>query len=380
MRELAHIERIAAINPIEGADRVELATVLGWRVMVRKGQFKVGDLGVYIEIDSKCPETETFAFLEPKHYAVKTQKYFKGTVLSQGLLMSLEDVGIDPATAEEGQGVTDRLGVTYYEPQDNVRKAPSVDKYKKMSQRHPKIFSKPWARWLMRREWGKRLMFVFFGRKKDKKNGWPEWVTKSDEIRCQNIPWVVEDKQPWVITEKIDGTSATYSMKRGRRKNEFYVCSRNVVQEDESQQSYYDSNVYWEIAKKYNIEQVLTDMLKKYANAEWITIQGEIYGSGIQKRDYSLKGHDFAAFNLVMSHTGRWPTVDMKTELGLHNIPSVPVLNTRYVLPDTVDELLDFAGGFSTLDDGMREGLVFRSQDGQRSFKAVSNDYIIKYH
>ena len=183
-RELAHAEKITEIIPIEGAENVEIAKVLGWRVMVKKGQFKPGDLGVYIEIDSKCPATEAFAFLEKKHYAVKTQKYFKGTVLSQGLLMTPEDLGIDPSTLTEGQGLTEQLGITYYEPEDTKRKAPSVDKYKKMARRHPRIFGKPWARWMMKRSWGKKLMFLFFGRKKDRKSGWPEWVVKTDETRC----------------------------------------------------------------------------------------------------------------------------------------------------------------------------------------------------
>lgn len=383
MRELAHVERVVAINPIEGADNVELATVLGWRVMVRKGQFNVGDLGVYIEIDSKCPQTEAFAFLEKKHYAVKTQRYFKGKVLSQGLLMHPADLGLDPADLTEGQGVTEQLGITYYEPEDNVRKAPSVDKYKKMARRHPKLFSKPLARWMMKREWGKKLMFFFFGRKKDKKGGWPEWVKKTDEERIQNIVWMLEDKTPYIVTEKIDGTSATYSMKRGqgfRKKNDFYVCSRNVVQQREDQDTYYDSNVYWEIAKKYDIEKVLSVLLEKYPHAEWVTIQGEIYGAGIQKRDYSMKDHDFRAFNLIMSNTGRWNTIDMRSELEFYDIRSVPIVETRYMLPDTVEELLDYATGTSLIDGGMREGLVFRSRDGVKSFKAVSNEYLLRYH
>lgn len=130
-RALAHVEKIVDIRPIEGADRVELATVLGWHVMVAKEQFKVGDLAIYIEIDSKVPNKEPFLFLEKKHFAVKTQKYFKGTVLSQGLLMSLSDFGMTEADVEEGQDLTEKLGITYYVPEDNQRKAPSVDKYKR---------------------------------------------------------------------------------------------------------------------------------------------------------------------------------------------------------------------------------------------------------
>ncbi|MDE6219198.1 MAG: 2'-5' RNA ligase, partial [Lachnospiraceae bacterium] len=83
-RELAYVVRIDGICAIDGADRVEVAQVGGWRIMVHKGQFVPGDLAIYFEIDSKVPEREPFLFLEPKHYKIKTQKYFKGTVISQG--------------------------------------------------------------------------------------------------------------------------------------------------------------------------------------------------------------------------------------------------------------------------------------------------------
>lgn len=383
-RELAHVEKIISISPIQGADRVEYATVLGWHVMVRKDQFKVGDLAVYIEIDSKTPATESFKFLESKGYRVKTQKYFKGTVLSQGLLMSFEDLGLNPADFKEGQGVTDLLGITYYEPEDNIRKAPSVDKYKQMSKRHPIIFKQPWARWMMRRSWGKKLMFLFFGRKKDRKNGWPEWVVKTDETRCQNAPWMLEDKMPYIVTEKIDGTSGTYSLKRGHglfAKSDFYVCSRNVVQDDENQRAYYNINVYWEIAKKYNMREILEDLLEKHPGAEWVTIQGEIFGQGIQKRTYDKKEHYFAAFNLIFSDSGRVNSIVMKDILEMdYHLPCVPIIDANFILPDTVDELLEYATGKSVYDGGMREGVVLRSQDATKSFKAVSNEYLLKYH
>ena len=380
-RKLAHAERVIDIRPIPGADRVELATVLGWHCMVKKGQFHVGDLGIYIEIDSKCPPTEQFAFLESKHYSVKTQKYFKGTVISQGLLMTPQDLGLYASDLEEGQDLTEKLGITYYEPEDNQRKAPSVDKYKKMANRYPNLFKRAPVRWLMKRTWGKKLLFKFFGRKSDKKNGWPEWVVKTDENRIQNVPWLLEDKEPYTVTEKIDGTSATYSLHRGKRgKNEFYVCSRNVVQQDERQETYYQSNVYWQIAKKYNLESVLTELLKRFPSSEWVTLQGEIYGYGIQKRTYGLKDHRFAAFNLITSEHGRYPSGTMKTILDEFEIPSVPILEKGFILPGTVDEMVALADGVSEVDGEMREGLVLRSADGQKSFKVVSNEYLIRYH
>ena len=398
IRELAYVVTINDILPIEGADRVEQAVVGGWHIMTRKGQFKPGDPAIYFEIDSKVPETEPFKFLEPKHYKVKTQKYFKGTVISQGLLMSAEDFGWtvekhnygysihEPNGAEhnaenESRFLTEKLGVKYAVDEDNVRKAASADKYKKMAQRHGKLFSHQPFRWLMKRTWGKKLLFIFFGKKKDKR-GWPVWVQKTDEERVQNMPWILEDKDPWIATEKIDGTSTTFTIKRGKglKKNDFYVCSRNVVFDKPDKTCYYDTNVYTEMAEKYEVEKVLTTLLSIFPKAEWITIQGETYGAGIQKRDYSMKHHDFMAFNLIMSHTGRWNTKDMKSLLDKYFIPSVPIVDDNFILPDTVDELLNYATGKSVVDGGMREGIVFRSQDGTKSFKAVSNEFLLKYH
>lgn len=394
-RELAYVVKIDGISPIAGADRVELAHVGGWRIMVKKGQFQVGDYAIYFEIDSKVPEKEPFMFLESKHFKVKTQKYFKGTVISQGLLMALDDFILNsevPSWVQslkfqiskgadiEHEGVTEVIGVTYAVEEDNKRKAASVDKYKKMAQRRPSIFKKPWAKWMMRREWGRKIMFALFGKKKDKKNGWPSWVSKTDEERVQNMTWILEDKSEWIATEKIDGTSTTATYRRtGRKKHEFYICSRNVVFDKPDKGCYYETNVYTEMAEKYHFEDVLAALVEKY-DLEWATLQGETYGAGIQKREYGLKEHDFVGFNLIFSDRGRLNSVEAKEILAEYGIPWVPIVEEHFVLPDTVEELLAIATDKSVIDGGMREGLVFRSQDGARSFKAVSNEFLLKYH
>lgn len=394
-RELAYVVKIDGISPIAGADRVELAHVGGWRIMVKKGQFQVGDYAIYFEIDSKVPEKEPFMFLESKHFKVKTQKYFKGTVISQGLLMALDDFILNsevPSWVQslkfqiskgadiEHEGVTEVIGVTYAVEEDNKRKAASVDKYKKMAQRRPNIFKKPWAKWMMRREWGRKIMFALFGKKKDKKNGWPSWVSKTDEERVQNMTWILEDKSEWIATEKIDGTSTTATYRRiGRKKHEFYICSRNVVFDKPDKGCYYETNVYTEMAEKYHFEDVLAALVEKY-DLEWATLQGETYGMGIQKREYGLKEHDFVGFNLIFSDKGRLNSVEAKEILAEYGIPWVPIVDEHFVLPDTVEELLVIATDKSVIDGGMREGLVFRSQDGARSFKAVSNEFLLRYH
>lgn len=396
-RELCYVVRVDEIKPIEGRDRVECAVVGGWTIMVRKDQFKPGDLGIYFEIDSQVPEKEPFMFLEAKHFKIKTQKYKTpdGQFWSQGLLMHAEDFGwemLDDSIADDENNLhfsegdtrflTKKLGITYAVAEDNSRKANSVDKYKKMAQRHPKLFAKKPIRWLMRYEWGRKLLFVFFGKKKDKKGGWPEWVAKTDEERVQNMPWILADKSEWIATEKIDGTSTTFTMKRGKRRNQydFYICSRNVVFDKPDKQCFYDSNVYVEMAEKYNVESVLRQILENRPDLDWVTLQGETYGAGIQKRDYSLKDHDFVGFNFITSASGRWNSVDAKKLMNGFGIPWVPIVDEHFVLPDTIDELLTIATDKSVIDGGMREGLVFRSQDGVKSFKAVSNEFLMKYH
>ena len=397
-RELAYVVRIDEIKPIPNYDRVEHARVGGWWVIVKKDQFQVGDPAIYIEVDSRVPEKEPFMFLEKKHFKVKTQKMCK--VISQGLLMHPNDFGWDiqndnlggyviTATNpnrffEVGDFLTKELEITYAEDSDNKRKAPSVDKYKKMAQRRPDIFRKPWARWLMKRDWGKKVMFLFFGKKKDKRNAWPAWVVKTDEERCQNMPWLFPGNgEEWIATEKVDGTSTTFTIKDRGRKQEFLVCSRNVVFDAPDKNCYYDTNVYLEMAEKYNIKEVLETMMKNFPTYDFITIQGETYGEGIQKRNYGLEEHDFKAFNLIIGCGGavkRYNPIEMTEILSKYGVPCVDIVDEHFKIPETCDELLAMAEGESMIDGEMREGLVFRSADGQRSFKAVSNPFLLKYH
>ena len=403
-RELAYIVKIDSIEPIPGRDRVECAKVSGWTIMTRLGQFKPGDLGIYFEIDSQVPAKEPFLFLEPKKYKIKTQKYKtpNGQFWSQGLLMAPADFGWKQVENEDGHGpfiidnntghcmmvddesrfLTKELGVTYAEEEDNSRKAASVDKYKKMAGRHPNLFKKPWVRWMMKREWGRKVMFFFFGKKKDKKNGWPEWVVKTDEERIECIPYRLTNKDPWIATEKVDGTSTTFTMKRGKwGKNDFYICSRNVVFDKPDKQCFYETNVYTEMAQKYDVENVLASILADNPDLDWVTLQGETYGAGIQKRDYGLTEHRFMGFNFITSKEGRWNSVRAAKFIENYNIPWVPILDENYVLPDTIEELRAFSHSEGSRIDGeIKEGIVFRSQDGSMSFKCVDPDFLMKYH
>ena len=345
-------------------------------------------------------------FLEGKHFKIKTQKYKtpNGQFWSQGLLMAAEDFGwriVENGTviAKEngdsfklGDFLTKELSVIYADPEDNSRKSKSsVDKYQKMAQRMGKKFAKQPYRWLMKRTWGKKLLFFFYGKKKDSK-AWPEWVVRTDEERIQNMPWILKDKSEWFATEKIDGTSTTFTMKGWGRKREFFICSRNVcfnTPEKMEAGAWCDTNVYQEMGIKYDIENVLATLMEYFDNigtgiVDFVTLQGETYGAGIQKRNYSLTDHDFMAFNVIVKYDGEAPRRlnprEMTDLLADYGVPCVPIVDEHFVMPDTVDELLTIATDVSKVDGGMREGLVFRSVDGVKSFKAVSNEFLMKYH
>lgn len=170
-RALAHIEKIVGVYPIDGADNIERIRVLGWTCIAKKGEFKVGDLAVYIEIDSKCPDNdERFSFLAKKGYKVKTMKLGKFNAISQGLALPIT---MFPELAQKniGDDVTHDLHITYSSLEDVKRKKkydPNA-KYKAMAARHHKLFRKQPFRWLMKRNWGRVFLFAIFGKKKDSK-------------------------------------------------------------------------------------------------------------------------------------------------------------------------------------------------------------------
>ena len=390
IRELAYIVKIDEVRDIEGVNN-QVAVVNGWTVFVKRDQFKPGDLAVYFEIDSKVPALECFAFLEKYGYKVKTQKFVRGLILSQGLLIEPEAVGI--TKYKLGDFLTEKLGVTYYEAEDNARKADN-NKYTSMRDRHKKFFKTKLGKWLMRRAWGRKLCFFFLGKKKDKKTDWPNWVIKTDEERCQNcFNQMKALNLKWMVTEKIDGTSSTFTMKNGKKK-EMLVCSRNVVYNapEKEERNYYkdsDGNVYLEMAATYKMREVLETILKD-KSIEFITIQGETYGGSIQKRKYG-EFHDLAIFNVIIKENGKAPkrlnpiemiqyVEDLNTKYGF-KLKCVPLVDSSYELPETIEELLEYAGSeLSRIDKGMREGVVFRSEDGVHSFKAVDNNYLCIYH
>ena len=385
-RALAYTVKCGKIEKIEGADNIELMSVLGWKVIVKIGEFHEGDMCVYFEIDSKLPEKEWSAFMAPKHYKVKTMKLGKFGVISQGLALPVSVFDVDIPN-EEGVDATELLGVTYSVDEDNARKGngdPDA-KYKSMAARNKKIFKKKWARWMMRRTWGKKLMFMFFGKKKDKPLAFPThfpFVHKTDEERCENLINVVLGyERPLIVTEKLDGTSSTYILERlGKNKFEFYVLSRNVRQKTPDQKCYHDKNIYWDMAFKYRIEECLKDYLVANPELKYVCIQGESVGS-VQGNPLKFKDDDFYAFNFIRSDVGRMSSVDGEKIVNEMGIKWVPILDTNYMMPNDMEEFKQFATAKSVVNpDVMREGIVLRDPTNDFSFKNVSREYLLKHN
>lgn len=383
-RALAHIEKIEWVKPIEGANNIELIGVLGWVCVAKKGEFQTGDLAVYIEIDSKCPENdERFEFLANKKYKVKTMKLGKFKVISQGLALPLS---LFPELDGKniGDDVSKDLKITYSSEEDIKRKSNSIDpnaKFKSMAARHKNLAKKKWFRWLMKREWGKKLLFFFLGKKRDNPKEFPKWIVKTDETRIENAPFYLQNKNPWIKTEKLDGTSCTFAIdrqKKGKDKFEFIVCSRNVRQADKNQECYHDSNIYWELADKYGIESVLTKLAIEN-NYDRVVLQGEGVGD-VQGNPYKFKENRLYVFNLIIEGN-RVGTKEMADFCDGNNLLHVPIISTEYYLPKTMEEMKLEADGYSEINPKVRrEGYVYRSQDGQQSFKNVSREYLLKHN
>lgn len=201
---------------------------------------------------------------------------------------------------------------------------------------------------------------------------------------CENTMWVFEDKNPYVVTEKIDGTSTTFFLDLTSRKPDFGVCSRNVRQMDVNQKNFVSDvsgieNVYWEMAFKYDVENALKDIAKKHGYKH-VVLQGETYGESVQGNKYKLDERRFAAFNLIFDGE-RLGSIEAKKILAEYDIPFVPIIDDNYILPDADDfeEFKQSADGKSVINKKcLREGFVYRSQDGQKSFKNVSRKFLLK--
>jgi RNA ligase (TIGR02306 family) len=349
MRKMATIRRIDELNPIDGADKIEVATVGGWRVVCQKGLYTVGDLVIYAEVDSFIPSTVAPFLTKDGHYP-KTYEGVEGERLktirlkgqiSQGLLLPTQKtehgmsyihqgqpthVGF-MKIVEEGDDVSEFLGIVKYEPPVSAQLAGIT------------------------------------------KGNFPSQIPKTDQERCQNLKKEITASigTQYEVTEKMNGSSCTVFLIDG----EFGVCSRNLnLRESEG-------NTFWKVARELDLE------TKMRAFGDNFAIQGELIGEGIQKNPYNIKGHQFMVFDIYDIVSGEYLTpFDRRTRIQDMGIEHCPVLDAECTLTeaDTIDRLLELAEGKSVLNSKTeREGLVYKSVSGRYSFKAISNKFLIKH-
>ncbi|MGL5749427.1 MAG: RNA ligase family protein [Paraclostridium sp.] len=364
-RSLAHIEIITDLSPIKGADKIEVATVLGWQCVVKKEEFKVGQKIIYIEVDSVLPDKPEYEFLRDRKFRIKTIK-LKGQI-SQGLVIPLP---INWDTKSVGLDVTKDLGIIKYLSPSEKEESRKID-----------IESSRLKKFMMRYSWFRR---IFLSRKQ--KEGFPYWVSKTDEERIQNIPSILETFKDVdvYVTEKIDYQSATFTGKMIPKFNgllgklfplkeyKFIVCSRNLQNNNKN-------SLYWKIAQKYNIEQIL----KENPN---LTIQGEQGDTTVQGNKYELNSPHMWVFNIIDHEKNyHFDRDEMVQFCSKYSLDIVPLLYKRKLgeCGNSVEELVNFSKGKSLINSKInREGIVIRCiENGKKilSFKVINPDFLLTY-
>lgn len=359
MRQLATIKTINNIFPIPNRDKIELAVIDGWQVIVKKDEYQIGDPTVFCEIDSVLPEKPEFEFLRKNKFRIKTLKM--AGVISQGICFPMT-VLPENRIYQVDDDVTTLMGITKYCADDEIP-VPT----EKLIQK-PRHFL---IQWLLRFRIFRKVLLP-----KKEYRGFPHFISKTDEVRIQNIPHVLHNNNiEYIVREKIDGQSGTFFLQKikpqwpwQKVRYEFGVCSRNVRLCDQD-------NSYWLIASKYNLEQALKELM---GTNEWVAIQGECIGPKIQGNKYSVSSLDFYAFNLVTSN-GKINCLHAEKMLERFEIKWAPLIDSSYKLPGNVNELLDFSNGNSVLTPVLREGIVVRNYDKGISFKVVSPEWLIKF-
>jgi RNA ligase (TIGR02306 family) len=364
IRKLASIRRIDDIKPHDNANSLELAIIGGWQVVVKLGQFKPDDLCVYCEIDCLMPEKPEFEFLRSNHFRIKTQK-IRGK-LSQGIAFPISILGIvdndiiyfngETRNISQmiGEDVSEYLGITKYEPPISPQ-----------------------------------LMGMVRG------NFPSHIIPKTDEERGQNCLKVFEEMKgkTCYITLKEDGTSFTaYHIVEQDITPEVMslvqrvgVCSRNLELKNESFPGA-DLNIYWKIAKQYDIEDKLIKFYHDTGRS--IAIQGEITGDGIQRNRLGLprNTNQLHLFNIYDIDNHKY--LDYAEFIMVASVLEIPTVETIYfgVFDFTLEQLLEMAKGKYNGTENNREGIVIRlveeafseTLQGRMSFKVINNEFLLK--
>lgn len=352
MQNLASVEKVLKIDPIDGADFIQKATVLGWELVIKKGEFNVGDLAAYIQIDTVVPETEQFEFLRERKFRVRTIKLRKQ--ISQGLLVPLPT-----GNWKEGDDLTEALGVKKYSKDTElIEDRPRV----------PKIWYKK-VLYILKYRY---LVKIFPTLKTFNRASFPKFLVPiTDEERIQNMPHILEQYKgkEFVISEKLDGSSITIIRDRKwTGKPKYRVCSRRFElfnTKNEWHQVFYSTRFETHIER-----------LVEWFKTPRIIVQGEYIGKP-QGNKYQLKENEIRLFNIYVNGIRVRQDV-FYAACGQLGIPCCPLLHQDSLEFD-LPGILKFAEGKSVLNaQTEREGLVFRCVEDGLSFKVISNKYLLK--
>lgn len=305
-KNLATIQKVTNVRHHPNADALDLVQVLGWQVVTKRDEFKDGDLCVYIVIDTVLPDRPEFEFLRNKNFRIKPIR-LRG-MESAGIVFPLNILdGNTTVQLAEGTDVTDNIGVKHYE--------------------------KP-----IPAELAGQMVGHF-----------PGFLIITDEDNLRTYPDAVPEMygRPYYITRKEDGSSGTYFVKG----NEFGVCSRRIHLKDS------ETNGFWKIARKYNIEAALK---AAFPNAD-VAIQGEVVGPGIQGNRLGLKELDFRLFNIFdivsRAYLDYAKVVEFTNKYG---IPMVPTIATGSAFGYSLEELIKLANEQKYDTGKAAEGIVIR--------------------
>ena len=387
-RKLASIQQIKAIKPIEGADRIEIVRVLNWDCVAKKGEYQVGDLVIYFEIDSLLPDIPAFEFLKGSSWSQKLNKYKISThkfrnQISQGLVIPITDLGklleqIKPdgynalpswMYMENGFNLNDWIDV------DGKNKLEGIDLTETLciEKYEPPVSNGPLGD-IIHHEW---------------------YVPKTDEERIQVCAedvlskYVESEQDDWYASIKLDGTSCTV----GLFDDAFLIGGRN--------QWYKGPNMYTETVNKYAFDGNIKNKFEYYqaVNGIYVVFQGELCGPGIQSNRLGLKEKEWFVFNAFVSKTGKNGSyvkcdllymLKLCEEFGLKHVPLIDAedkfkFDPEETVDNTVERLLKYVDDIKyrkyfedASPNQIAEGVVFRLEDMTNSFKVISNKFLLK--
>lgn len=361
MRNLCRVSKIQKVESIKDKDRIELATVDNYPVIVEKGLYKVDDLCVYCEYDTVLPVKPEFEFLRNRCYS----KLYNGFRIKNMKMAGLYSSGIvfpinliDEKYRKLGKDLTDVIGVRKYDPEE----------LKEMKFANPNpSFKRRLISHMMKYAWFRKFMSKFFPRVN---KTYPVTVSKSSETNVERCFDTLPKNHYYYCTEKMEGQAGTWLLK-GKTYMQF---SHNVYR------NLKEDSTWTKVGNKYNLEEILRKHYKRYGKR--LAIQGEICGPGIQRNIYGLKDFELFVYKVTDVDSGLSANFEeLERFCNENKLTTVPILERRRKLLSNVDEMLKDCEGKSVYKGVKREGIVWRSRDDQRiGCKCKSRDYQIWFN